>query len=177
MANIFCTGVHTSILYRHTYTHTYLGLGGGVWPPPPSAHGRAWRPPLPGLDTAYRGPAHHLCLTCSHLATACAPPSCFLLLISATRAGCFLPPAHIPSAASLQPPRPGDGGGALRLWLPTPARHSHHRGRGVESPKPEVGQLCELFKIKTKTPLTGPSCSIHLRRDVGGRAESWVSTP
>ena len=34
-----------------------------------------------------------------------------------------------------------------------------------------------LFKIKTKTLLAGPSRSIHVRQDMGGRAGSQVSTP
>lgn len=133
------------------------------------------KPPLPGLNTAYPGPTHHLYLTRIDASSQPVPHlSCFLLLISATRAEVLPGPLPtFPPAASLQPPRPWDSSGARGgpqamasscpgAWPPFwPSGRCHSQGirDGVTrtSSGTEVGKLCELFKIKTKTPPVSPS--------------------
>lgn len=158
VADMFCTGVYTSILYIAIHIYIYFF---GRWiqhsPILLCTYRRVWSPQL------YPSP----CLTCRHPITSCTPP--VLLIISATRAEVHL--GHLPTfrpAASLQPPRPWDRRGISPIVGPDvalPSRglasllacHCCYRGLGKgegtkTSAGTEVGKLCELFKIKAKTP-------------------------
>ena len=159
--------IYLYIIYRHTYIHIYLGGGWEVnaAPRPRSAlcTRKGLKPPLPGLNTANPGPTHHLYLTCRRLITACAAP---VLLPAPYQCheggGASWPPAHIPSrcltaattALGQQWSQRWPSSYGLLLpwglasscpgaWPPFWPVIVIHRGSGMESPEPVLGQRWE----------------------------------
>lgn len=160
MANVFCTGVYTSVLY--IAIHIYTSILGGGWEVNAAPHPRFYSVHTEGPEaTAPRAehslPWPHPSLvsdTYRHLVTACAAP---VLLPAPYQChegrGASWPPAHIPSrcltAATTALGQqwsqrwPSSYGLLLPWGLASLLAVVIHRGSGMESPEPVLGQRWE----------------------------------